>query len=274
MPATIEIPADLLPEDGRFGCGPSKVRPAQLDALAATGTLAARHLAPAEDGRSRWSAGCAAGLGELFTLPDGYEVVLGLGGATAFWDIATFGLVRERSQHAVFGEFSSKFAASTRGRAVPRRPEHRRGRAGQRAPSSRAEAGHRRLRPAAQRDLDRRGDAGPAGRRRGRRARCCWSTRPAAPAGLPVDLAECDAYYFAPQKCFASDGGLWVALMSPAAHRAGRPDRRDGPLDPAVLRPADRDRQQPARPDLQHPGAGDDLHVRRAGRTGCSIRAA
>jgi phosphoserine aminotransferase len=114
MAKAIEIPQSLLPEDGRFGCGPSKVRPAQLDALAATGrsllgTSHRQQTVKSLVGRLR------SGLGELFTLPDGYEVVLGLGGATAFWDIATFGLVRERSQHAVLGEFSSKFAASTRG---------------------------------------------------------------------------------------------------------------------------------------------------------------
>src|ERR1700742_3451472 len=114
MAETIEIPAALLPEDGRFGCGPAKVRPEQLDALAANrrSLLVTTHRQKTVKdlvGRLR------SGLGELFTLPDGYEVVLGLGGATAFWDIATFGLVRERSQHAVLGEFSSKFAASTKG---------------------------------------------------------------------------------------------------------------------------------------------------------------
>ena len=107
----LQIPADLLPSDGRFGAGPSKIQPAHLDALAATGTSlmgTSHRQAPVRDlvGRVR------SGLADLFSLPDGYEVVLGNGGATAFWDIATFGLIEQKSQHLSFGEFSAKFASA------------------------------------------------------------------------------------------------------------------------------------------------------------------
>ena len=113
MTDSLQIPADLLPADGRFGAGPSKIQTSHLDALAATGTSlmgTSHRQAPVRDlvGRVR------SGLSSLFSLPDGYEVVLGNGGATAFWDIATFGLIRERSQHLSFGEFSSKFATAAK----------------------------------------------------------------------------------------------------------------------------------------------------------------
>ena len=113
----VQIPADLLPADGRFGAGPSKIQTSHLDALAATGSSlmgTSHRQAPVRDtvGRVR------EGLAELFSLPEGYEVVLGNGGATAFWDIATFGLIREKSQHLSFGEFSSKFAKAVDGGAV------------------------------------------------------------------------------------------------------------------------------------------------------------
>ncbi len=263
MPPAIEIPAELLPEDGRFGCGPSKVRPAQVDALHATGrsllgTSHRQKTVKSLVGRLR------AGLGDLFTLPDGYEVVLGVGGATAFWDIATFGLVRERSQHAVLGEFSSKFAASTRGAPFLAEPSIVEAAPGG-APTFRAEAGidvygqpHNETST---------GVAMPVQRVAGADEGALLLVDATSGAGgLPVDLAECDAYYFAPQKCFASDGGPVGRADVTRRARASRRDRRYGSLDPAVLRPADGDRQQPARPDLQHPGAGDDLPVCRAGR--------
>ncbi|HEX4018496.1 MAG TPA: phosphoserine transaminase [Frankiaceae bacterium] len=214
MPTAIEIPADLLPEDGRFGCGPSKVRPAQVDALHATGrsllgTSHRQKTVKSLVGRLR------AGLGDLFTLPDGYEVVLGVGGATAFWDIATFGLVRERSQHAVLGEFSSKFAASTRGAPFLGEPSIVEAAPGG-APTFAAETGidvygqpHNETST---------GVAMPVRRVTGADDGALLLVDATSGAGgLPVDIAECDTYYFAPQKCFASDGGLWVALMSPAA---------------------------------------------------------
>ena len=160
------------------------------------------------------SAGCARA-SALFDLPEGYEVVLGNGGATAFWDIATFGLIRERSQHLSFGEFSSKFAKAAQQAPFLGDPTRHRERA--RHPAGAAgRGGRRRLRLGAQRDLDRRDGAGPPGRgRRRRRARARRRhLRRRRAAGR---RRQVDAYYFAPQKSFASDGGLWIAVMSPAA---------------------------------------------------------
>jgi phosphoserine aminotransferase len=211
--SSLTIPADLLPRDGRFGAGPSKVRPAQLEALVATGSsyLGTSHRqAPVRDqvGRLR------SGLRSLFSLPDGYEVVLGNGGATEFWDIATFGLIAQRSQHLVFGEFSSKFAAAAKAAPVPGDPSVvRSSRAATRAGRR---GGRRPLRAHPQRDLDRRDDAGRPGRG-GRRRRAGRGRRHQRGGGLPVDPSQFDVYYFSPQKSFASDGGLWLALMSPAA---------------------------------------------------------
>ncbi len=214
MADAIRIPADLLPEDGRFGCGPSKVRPAQLEALAATGrsllgTSHRQQTVKSLVGRLR------AGLGELFSLPDGYEVVLGLGGATAFWDIATFGLVQERAQHAVMGEFSSKFAASTRGAPFLADPSIVSAEPGS-APRFQPESGVDVY--AQPHNETSTGVMMPVQRVAGADAGALLLVDATSGAGgLPVDISEADAYYFAPQKCFASDGGLWVALMSPAA---------------------------------------------------------
>ncbi len=155
----LQIPAALLPADGRFGAGPSKVREAQLDALVATGRsyLGTSHRqAPVRDvvGRLR------SGLRSLFRLPDGYEVVLGNGGATEFWDIATFGLIERKSQHLSFGEFSSKFATAAKAAPFLDEPSDHQERAGH-APGRARRRGHRPLRPDAQRDLYRRDDADP-----------------------------------------------------------------------------------------------------------------
>ncbi len=214
MPKTIVIPAELLPADGRFGCGPSKVRPEQLDALAATGrsllgTSHRQKTVKSLVGRLR------CGLGELFALPDGHEVVLGNGGSTAFWDVATFGLVARACAAPVLGEFSSKFAASTRGAPFLGEPSVVEAAPGS-APQFAAEAGidvygqpHNETST---------GVAMPVQRVAGADEGALLLVDATSGAGgLPVDIAQCDAYYFAPQKCFASDGGLWVALMSPAA---------------------------------------------------------
>ncbi|UGS36262.1 phosphoserine transaminase [Capillimicrobium parvum] len=219
---TIEIPADLRPADGRFGCGPSKVRPEQLAALtgpaaALMGTSHRQKPVRALVGRVR------EGLRELFSLPEGYEVALGNGGTTAFWDAAAFGLVRERALHLTFGEFSQKFAAATQGApfladsiVVGAEPGD--------APAPAADASadvvcwaHNETSTGVMVGVERVGDG------------LVLIDATSGAGGLPLDAAQADAYYFAPQKCFASDGGLWLALLSPAAqeriaelHASGR----------------------------------------------------
>ncbi len=210
----LRIPADLLPGDGRFGSGPSKIRPAQVEALVATGrellgTSHRQRPVRAQVGRLR------AGLRELFSLPDGYEVVLGNGGATEFWDIATFGLISSRSQHLSFGEFSSKFAAAAK--AAPFLDD----------PSVVTSEPGTHPRPVAEAGVDlyalthnetSTGVAMPIARVDGADDGALVAVDATSGAGgLPVDASQFDVYYFSPQKSFASDGGLWLALMSPAA---------------------------------------------------------
>ena len=212
---TLQIPTDLLPADGRFGAGPSKIQTSHLDALAATGSslLGTSHRqAPVKDTVGRVREGLAA----LFSLPEGHEVVLGNGGATAFWDIATFGLIREKSQHLSFGEFSSKFAKAAEQAPWLATPSVLTSEPGSR-PEPVAEEGvdayawaHNETSTAVMAPVVR-----PAGTTADEALVLVDATSGAG--GLPVDLAEVDAYYFAPQKCFASDGGLWISIMSPAA---------------------------------------------------------
>ena len=213
-PADIRIPASLLPSDGRFGCGPSKVRPHAVSALTAA--------ASAYLGTSHRQAGVRsvvgrlrAGLASLFELPEGYEVVLGNGGATAFWDVATFCLIGRRSQHLSFGEFSSKFAAAADAAPHLESPEVISSRAGTHPlPEARADVDLYAL----THNETSTGVAMPIARPEGAPAGSLVAVdATSAAGGLRVDAAETDAYYFAPQKCFGSDGGLWVALLSPAA---------------------------------------------------------
>ncbi len=210
----VTIPAGLLPRDGRFGSGPSKIRPAQLEALAATGRtyLGTSHRqAPVRAQVAR----LRAGLRELFALPDGYEVVLGNGGATAFWDIATFGLIERRSQHLTFGEFSSKFAAAAAAAPFLDEPSVVAGEPGT-CPRPRPEAGVDLY--ALTHNETSTGVMMPVERPPGADETALVAVDATSGAGgLPVDPAQFDVYYFAPQKGFASDGGLWTALMSPAA---------------------------------------------------------
>jgi len=210
----IEIPAALRPVDGRFGCGPSKVRPEAVQALAAlaTSVLGTSHRqAPVKALVRR----VREGLGSLFSLPDGYEVVLGNGGATAFWDIAAFCLVRERAQHLSFGEFSAKFAQVTAGAPFLGTPTVRTAEPGGR-PQPRAEAGVDAY-AWAQNETST-GVMAPVHRVAGAdEGALVLIDATSGAGGLPVDLSQADAYYFAPQKCFAADGGLWVAILSPAA---------------------------------------------------------
>ena len=214
MTDRITIPDHLKPADGRFGCGPSKVRVEALQSLAATGSSlmgTSHRQAPVKSlvGRVR------EGLAHLFSMPEGYEVVLGNGGATAFWDVATFGLVRERSQHLVFGEFSSKFATAAQQAPFLGDPTVIESPAGTR-PQPRAEAGID-VYAWAQNETST-GVMAPVRRVEGADPDALVLVDATSGAGgLPVDLREVDAYYFAPQKCFAADGGLYVAVLSPAA---------------------------------------------------------
>ncbi|MBB6173778.1 phosphoserine aminotransferase [Nocardiopsis mwathae] len=210
----IQIPANLLPKDGRFGCGPSKVRPEQLDALASSGATyfgTSHRQKPVKSlvGRAR------SGLADLFSLPEGYEVVLGNGGTTAFWDIAAHGLVREKSQHLSFGEFSSKFAKVTKGAPWLAEPTVITSDPGTHG-EPRAEDGVDAY--ALTHNETSTGVAAPIRRPSGAADDALVLVDATSGAGgLPVDIAETDVYYFAPQKCFAADGGLWIAVMSPKA---------------------------------------------------------
>jgi phosphoserine aminotransferase len=212
--AKINIPADLKPHDGRFGAGPSKIRPEAVDALVATGAnfLGTSHRrAAVRDvvGQVR------DGLSSLFGLPAGYEVVLGNGGATEFWDIATFGLIRERSQHLSFGEFSSKFATAATLAPFIGDPTVIKSDPGSH-PLPQAEAGidvyaltHNETSTGVMMPI-RRVEGADAGS-------LVLVDATSGAGGLPVDIAETDVYYFSPQKCFASDGGLWFGIFSPSA---------------------------------------------------------
>jgi phosphoserine aminotransferase len=212
--ATLSIPADLLPRDGRFGCGPSKVRPAQVDYLASIGgtVLGTSHRqAPVRNlvGQVR------EGLADLFSLPDGYEIVLGNGGSTAFWDIAAFGLVRARAQHLAFGEFSAKFGSVTQKAPFLGDSTIIKGEPGT-LPTPSAEAGVD-VYAWAQNETST-GVMAPVKAVDGADADALVLIDATSGAGgLPVDIAESDVYYFGPQKCFAADGGLWLAAFSPAA---------------------------------------------------------
>jgi phosphoserine aminotransferase len=212
--ATVTIPADLLPLDGRFGCGPSKVRPAQVDHLASLGrtVLGTSHRqAPVRN----LVADVRSGLADLFSLPDGYEIILGNGGSTAFWDIAAFGLVRDRAQHLAFGEFSAKFGSVTQKAPFLGDPTIIKSEPGT-LPAPRAEAGVD-VYAWAQNETST-GVMAPVERVKGADDGALVLVDATSGAGgLPVDIAQSDVYYFGPQKCFAADGGLWLAAFSPAA---------------------------------------------------------
>ncbi|MEN3220255.1 phosphoserine transaminase [Mycolicibacterium porcinum] len=208
--AELIIPADLLPRDGRFGCGPSKVRPEQLTALAAAGDLfgTSHRQAPIKNlvGRVR------DGLRELFSVPDGYEVILGNGGSTAFWDAAAFGLIDKKSLHLTYGEFSSKFASCVAKNPFIGDPIIVKTDPGT-APELQSDPSVDVVAWAHNETST--GVSVPVQRPAGDALVLIDATSGAG--GLPVDIAETDAYYFAPQKNFAGDGGLWLAIVSPAA---------------------------------------------------------
>jgi len=209
----LTIPADLKPADGRFGCGPSKVRPEQLAVLSTTaadlfGT--SHRQAPVKNlvGRVR------DGLRHLFSVPEGYEVILGNGGATAFWDAAAFGLIDTKSLHLTFGEFSAKFASAVAANPFVGEPIIVKADAGS-APTPQSDPSvdaiawaHNETSTGVALGVCRPTASGDA---------LVLIDATSGAGGLPVNMADCDAYYFAPQKNFASDGGLWLAILSPAA---------------------------------------------------------
>ena len=212
---SITIPAELLPADGRFGSGPSKVRPESVDALAALsrsflGTSHRQSTVRSQVGRLR------AGLAELFSLPDGYEVVLGVGGTTAFWEAAVFGLIEDKAQFLSFGEFGAKFAKATKIAPFVGEPTIIESAPGD-APEFEFEAGVDAY--ATPHNETSTGVAVPVRRVPGSAEAGALMLHDATSAagGIAVDVSESDVYYFAPQKALGSEGGLWIALMSPAA---------------------------------------------------------
>ncbi len=213
-PAGIVIPAGLLPADGRFGSGPTKIRAAQVEALSAAGRtlLGTSHRqAPVRNLVQRVRDGLAA----LFGLPDDYLVVLGNGGTTAFWESLAFSLITQRSQHLAFGEFSAKFARVTQAAPWLADPSVRVAEPGTH-PLAQAEDGVDAY--ALTHNETSTGVAMPVRRVPGADdGALVLVDATSAAGGIAVDPAEFDAYYFAPQKCFGSDGGLWIALLSPAA---------------------------------------------------------
>ena len=231
MSAEIIIPSNIKPVDGRFGCGPSKIRPEALAALSASGNsiLGTSHRQkPVKNVVKR----VREGLTSLFDLPEGYEVVLGNGGSTAFWDIATFGLIQDRSQHLVFGEFSSKFASAAKEAPFLGEPTVIKTEPGSH-PVSVAEAGIDVY--AMTHNETSTGVAMPIIRPAGTDGALVLVDATSAAGGLMVDAKEFDTYYFAPQKSFASDGGLWIAIMSPAAIARAEQIKASGRWVPAFF---------------------------------------
>ncbi|GAB3075371.1 phosphoserine transaminase [Nocardioides zeae] len=232
MTRDLRIPTDLLPTDGRFGSGPSKVAQSALDALAGPGAAlmgTSHRQAPVKN----LVASVQERLGDLFSLPDDHRVVLGVGGSTAFWDVAAFSLVRERSAHGVFGEFGGKFATATT--AAPWLAD----------PAVFDVAPGSVVVPEAVAGVDvyawphnetSTGAMAPVRRVPGADADALIVVDgTSAAGGLPVDVRETDVYYFAPQKGFAADGGIWFALMSPAALARVDEVRASGRFIPAFL---------------------------------------
>jgi phosphoserine aminotransferase len=228
---SVQIPAELKPADGRFGCGPSKVRPEALAALAERSDLmgTSHRQAPVRDlvGRIR------DGLAELLGLPDDYEVALGNGGTTAFWDAAAAWLVRDRALHLAYGEFSQKFAKVTAGAPFLSDPilvEAGPGDAPDPVADPAADAiawAHNETSTGVMVDVRRPEGAGDA---------LVLIDATSGAGGLPLDASQVDAYYFAPQKAFGADGGLWLAALSPAAiERIEQLDGAAGRWQPAFL---------------------------------------
>jgi len=228
---TSQIPADLKPADGRFGCGPSKVRPEALERLAGQSALmgTSHRQKPVRDLVAR----VRGGLDELFSLPDGYEIALGNGGTTAFWDAAAAWLVRDRALHLTYGEFSQKFAKVTAGAPFLADPIVVEADPGD-APSPTSD-------PAADviawaHNETSTGVMVPVVRPDGAGDALVLVDATSGAGGLPLDASQVDVYYFAPQKAFGADGGLWLAALSPAAiARIEQLDGAEGRWQPAFL---------------------------------------
>jgi phosphoserine aminotransferase len=232
VPTAITIPAGLKPVDGRFGSGPSKIRTAAIDALAATGStyLGTSHRQPPVRNEV---ARLTRGLAEFFALPDGYEVVYGNGGTNAFWDVATFSLVRDWAQLATFGEFGAKFVTEVESAPFLAKPTVRSAPAGS-AIDLVAESGVDTY--ATVQNETSTGVAVPVSRVEGAdEGALMLHDATSAAGGLDVDVRNSDAYYFAPQKSFASEGGLWIALLSPAAIERAYRVKATGRFIPAFL---------------------------------------
>ena len=226
----LKIPENLKPRDGRFGCGPSKIRPEALHSLINSQNIlgTSHRQKPVKQVVNR----VRTGLNSLFNLPDGYEVILGNGGSTAFWDIATSGLIEHKSQHLSFGEFSSKFAQAAKENPFIEDPT-----------VIKSEPGSHPL-PVAEAGIDvyalthnetSTGVSMPIKRPNGTEGALVLVDATSAAGGLMVEAKEFDAYYFAPQKSFASDGGLWLALMSPAALERAAKIKASGRWIPAFF---------------------------------------
>lgn len=226
----LTLPEHLIPSDGRFGCGPSKVQPHQIQAVVdgANNIIGTSHRQPAV---KNVVGSIREGLAKLFNIPEGYEVIMSVGGATAFWDAATYGLIKKKSGHLSFGEFSAKFAKASQ--LAPWLDE---------PTIIKEEPGHA-PKPQDMEDCDviawahnetSTGAMVPVTRPENSDALVVVDATSGA-GGLAVDIAQTDVYYFSPQKCFASDGGLWCAIVSPAAIERIKEIKESGRFIPAFL---------------------------------------
>lgn len=225
------LPTAVLPADPRFGCGPSKVRDAQIAAIeaGAHSIMGTSHRQPAV---KNVVGNIRSGLSEFFQLPAGYEIVLSLGGATAFWDAATYGLIEEKSGHLTYGEFSSKFAKAAQQAPWLAEPGIVSAEPGT-APTPQAIEGADVLAWAHNETST--GTMVPVTRPENSEDALVLIDATSGAGGLPVDISQVDAYYFSPQKCFAADGGLWLAAMSPAALERIEKIKASGRFIPAFL---------------------------------------
>ena len=215
MDNIVNIPSSMKPEDGRFGSGPSKIRPEQVDALERGGKtlLGTSHR---QTPVKSLVASIREGLGSFFSLPDGYEIALGNGGASAFWDIACASLIAGKAAFGTYGSFSTKFAKSAQSAPFLDDPVIFAGEPGTYRLPERTDGvdtyawAHNETST---------GVSAPVRRVEGsdEQNAIVVVDGTSAAGALPVDVSQTDAYYFSPQKAFGSDGGLWIAVLSPRA---------------------------------------------------------